>query len=95
MVSDLAILNEKLNFKFELIEKPHFYTDGKLIRSAPFPKSEKVMLKEITGESMMDIIVDLNKEYRDKGTLVVYIDRNGVIATESKTGKVKIQCLTM
>lgn len=94
-MSDLALLKKKADFKLELVEKPHFFTDGKVVRSASFPKSEKVVLKEVTGDSMLEIITNLNKQHPDKETLVVYVDRNGAISTEGKTGKVKIQCLTI
>jgi len=92
-VNDLTLVTTKFNFKVELIEKPYFYTDGKTHRSSPFVGSEKAMLKEVSGDSLKDIIVDLNKQNPDKHTAIIYISKEGVIALNGKGDKVRIQCL--
>lgn len=94
-MNNLTLALNKFNFKVELIEKTYFYTDGKITRTLPFHGGEKMVLHEVSGDSLQNIIIALNKQYHDKSIVMLYVDKNGEIVKEGgrNGSKVRIQCL--
>lgn len=91
-MNELTLLHKKLNFEFVLIEKPYFFINGKSIRSSPLSDGQKVLLKEVEGNDLLEIVVGLNKQHPDKEIAVICIGRDNRVTKSKDNGKVSIQC---
>jgi len=82
-VADITKLKKKIIFKLSLVEKPYFYSDGKIHRTQSFTGGKKVLLKTFSGDDVGDIAVAINKLHANGEEVFVLVDSVGHLWKET------------